>query len=226
MFEFKENRRNISEHEILEDIKRVANLLQSNTLTKPLYEKHGNYGFTTIRRKFGKWSTALDKCNLKVKVPIYNSDEDLFINLANVWTKLGKQPSSKKLSKKASKFSVGTYEKRFGSWNNALKAFIEYIKNNNINVLPVDRPQTEVTSSNKTPRDINWRLRAKILIRDNCICQMCGASPAKDADVVLHVDHIYPYSKGGETVEENLRTLCSQCNIGKSDMVVEDITEK
>ena len=41
-------------------------------------------------------------------------------------------------------------------------------------------------------------------------------SPAKDPGVELHVDHIFPWSKGGETVLENLQTLCSRCNGGKS----------
>ena len=50
---------------------------------------------------------------------------------------------------------------------------------------------------------------------------LCGDSPAKNPDAVLHVDHILPWSKGGETVEENLQTLCSVCNIGKSDLIVE-----
>ncbi len=58
------------------------------------------------------------------------------------------------------------------------------------------------------------------MIRDNCICKMCGSSPAKDSEVVLHVDHIIPYSKGGETVEENLRTLCYKCNIGRSNAFI------
>ena len=44
---------------------------------------------------------------------------------------LGRQPVGKDLDKaKAagnSKFSLGTYEKRFGSWNKALQAFIDYI---------------------------------------------------------------------------------------------------
>ena len=61
-------------------------------------------------------------------------------------------------------------------------------------------------------------MRAQVLIRDNCICQMCGISPAKDPSVILHVDHVKPWSKGGETVLENLRTLCLKCNIGKSDL--------
>ena len=71
----------------------------------------------------------------------------------------------------------------------------------------------------KTSRDINLRLRFRVLQRDNFKCCACGASPAKDASVELHVDHIMPWAKGGETVLENLQTLCSKCNLGKSDMV-------
>ncbi|MEW6748894.1 MAG: HNH endonuclease [Candidatus Micrarchaeota archaeon] len=53
--------------------------------------------------------------------------------------------------------------------------------------------------------------------RDNFKCKKCGRSPATDQSVILHVDHIKPYSKGGETTIENLETLCSVCNIGKSN---------
>lgn len=53
--------------------------------------------------------------------------------------------------------------------------------------------------------------------RDNFKCCICGASPAKDPSVVLHVDHIIPWSKGGKTELDNLQTLCSNCNYGKSD---------
>ena len=71
----------------------------------------------------------------------------------------------------------------------------------------------------KTSRDINLRLRFRVLQRDNFKCCACGASPAKDPAVELHVDHITPWAKGGETVFENLQTLCSKCNLGKSDIV-------
>jgi 5-methylcytosine-specific restriction endonuclease McrA len=68
----------------------------------------------------------------------------------------------------------------------------------------------------KTSRDIGDGLRYKVFKRDNYKCCFCGASPAKDPSIVLHADHVIPWSKGGETVLDNLQTLCSRCNIGKS----------
>jgi hypothetical protein len=58
-------------------------------------------------------------------------------------------------------------------------------------------------------------LRYDILKRDNFRCQICGSS-AQDG-VKLHVDHIVPVAKGGQTIRSNLRTLCDRCNMGKSD---------
>ena len=58
-------------------------------------------------------------------------------------------------------------------------------------------------------------LRYDILKRDGFRCQICGSS-AQDG-VKLHVDHIIPVAKGGQTIASNLRTLCDRCNMGKSD---------
>lgn len=58
-------------------------------------------------------------------------------------------------------------------------------------------------------------LRYDILHRDGFKCQICGRTQADG--VKLHVDHIIPVSKGGKTVKSNLRTLCDQCNLGKSN---------
>ena len=73
------------------------------------------------------------------------------------------------------------------------------------------------TSAKKTTRNISDKLRYQVLKRDLFKCCACGASPSKDPTVELHIDHIVPWSKGGGTTLENLQTLCSKCNIGKSD---------
>lgn len=62
----------------------------------------------------------------------------------------------------------------------------------------------------KTPLSIRW----VVFQRDNFTCQYCGRSAP---DVVLHVDHVIPVSRGGGDDLDNLRTACSACNIGKSD---------
>ena len=59
------------------------------------------------------------------------------------------------------------------------------------------------------------KLRYQVLKRDHYRCVICGRS-AKDG-VKLHVDHIKPVAQGGKTVLNNLRTLCADCNLGKSD---------
>lgn len=50
------------------------------------------------------------------------------------------------------------------------------------------------------------KLRDKVFARDGHACLHCGR---KD---FLEADHIIPRSKGGETILENLQTLCAGCN--------------
>lgn len=84
---------------------------------------------------------------------------------------------------------------------------------------PVCQPKTKAkkSSGNKSSRIVSDKLRYQVLKRDSFKCCACGASPAKDPSVELHIDHVIPWSKGGETTLENLQTLCSKCNLGKSD---------
>ncbi|NMC87734.1 MAG: HNH endonuclease [Candidatus Moranbacteria bacterium] len=44
-------------------------------------------------------------------------------------------------------------------------------------------------------------------------CVQCGSKNS------LELDHIIPFSLGGDTTEENLRTLCKNCNIKKSNKI-------
>jgi len=58
-------------------------------------------------------------------------------------------------------------------------------------------------------------LRWQVFKRDNWKCLACGRR-AED-NVILHIDHIIPRSKGGKDEIENYQTMCDICNIGKSN---------
>lgn len=60
-------------------------------------------------------------------------------------------------------------------------------------------------------------MRHEVFKRDNYTCVECGAK--KDDGATLHVDHIIPVSRGGTDELSNLQTLCSDCNLNKSNMI-------
>ena len=60
-------------------------------------------------------------------------------------------------------------------------------------------------------------MRISIYQRDNYGCQICRRRFETD---YLEIDHIYPISKGGKTVYENLQTLCRACNKNKGNRVI------
>lgn len=57
------------------------------------------------------------------------------------------------------------------------------------------------------------KVRWKVWERDDFTCQKCGSRRN------LHVDHIFPESKGGKTILKNLQTLCANCNIKKGSKI-------
>ncbi len=74
--------------------------------------------------------------------------------------------------------------------------------------------KTKEIQTKQVSRNLPNSLRFKILRRDNHTCQYCGR---KAPQVILHVDHIIPWSIVREHKEDNLVTACSECNLGKSN---------
>ncbi|MBX2972027.1 MAG: HNH endonuclease, partial [Flavobacteriales bacterium] len=58
--------------------------------------------------------------------------------------------------------------------------------------------------------------RYQVFQRDGWKCVSCGKNPVEH-EIILHVDHIVPRSKGGTDTLENYQTLCDLCNLGKSN---------
>lgn len=66
----------------------------------------------------------------------------------------------------------------------------------------------------KGGRFFTGKLRTAILERDGHKCTLCGKTP--NDGIRLEVDHIIEFEDGGETTYENGKTVCSECNKGKS----------
>ena len=220
-FELEEYHRGITDEELLTELKRVALELNKTAVNREENDERGKYGTTTYIRRFGSWFNALEKAGLeKTRTPMNLPEENLFQNLEEIWIKLGRQPRYAEVQKPLSRFHVGTYENRFGTWRKALEAFVAFVNNEEhaSSEEAIKSIDVEQSTLHKTKRGINWRIRFIVMRRDNFKCKNCGRSPATDPSIILHVDHVKAWANGGETVLENLQTLCSICNIGKNDL--------
>ncbi len=226
----------IPENDLIADMNNVADKLNKSDITIEDYDKVGKFGSSAICKRFGGWNKAKDIAGLKVG-RLYNStDEDYFENISNVWQALGRQPKYQEMVAPLSKLHISSYERKFGTWREALNKFIEYINSKGEvdkeseestfvtkNLTPVDKIETiSIVKSAKQPkrtnRIANLRQRFRVMKRDGFKCVLCGASPSTNPGCELHIDHIIAWSHGGETVEDNLRTLCSNCNLGRSNV--------
>lgn len=208
------------------------------------YRKNGGtYSIGTFQHHFGSWKKAVQSIGQTDGHSVnWRSDEEYFSELQRVWEKIGRQPHARELRQFGSMISSQGFQRRFGSWMKAIHAFcrdrvgepgepngIEQKKEDSGSLQPAISPGSNDVRNESTlvspestlmstPRNPSPRLRFRVFMRDNFTCMACGRSPQKDPAVRLEPDHIIPYSKGGETVFENLRTLCSECNRGKSDL--------
>lgn len=219
-------RNSIPHQELLCDLQQVAERLGTKVVSVETYATVGKFSAPTISKAFGSWGNALAAAGLEVSSAWHprTSDDELLSNLATVWEGLGRQPKQNDLRQPLSRFSSDTYKRRFGCWRKALEFFVENAANGASSTSSTEPSIAvgDITPSSpekrRTQRDPSWRLRFLVNRRDRFTCRACGRSPANEVGVVLHVDHIVPWSKGGETTLENLQTLCEKCNLGKSDL--------
>lgn len=226
----------LNDEQLIDDLRRVSVLLGTMSFTSAEYKKYGEYSRDSYFKRFGTWNNALVSAGLEPFEKVRGKridDTDLLEEIGRVWVMLGRQPTSIDLKNGVSKYSLHAYASHFGSWRKALEAFIHYVNNNEFEATGATEEQDSSRKNMRqvvieptikwkkhiTLREPNLRMRFLVMQRDNFKCCICGASPAKDPSVELHIDHIIPWSKGGETTMDNLQTLCSKCNLGKSDLM-------
>lgn len=125
--------------------------------------------------------------------------------------------------KKDNPKKVKLYRKKY-SLNNKEKI---KIKNKKYRELNSTKPRRLLTKEERMSRRLERRrkinksrrlkLRVQVFSRDKYTCKICGRKPP---EVALQVDHKYPKSKGGLDKMYNYQTLCTECNIGKTDSIL------
>lgn len=213
-------RNNPTNDDIVEDIKKVMQVLGKSSITMREYDVYGSFNGSTVIRRLGTWNTILKRLNAPLNNKFFN-DEDLLNNIKDVWLQKGTQPTRRDMDNKNwSQMSSGAYLRHFGTWYNALDRFVEYInkEDEDTSISLSSDKSVDSIYKHKTKREPSDRLKVQVLMRDGNRCRICGAKC--DGGIhKLHFDHIKPWSKGGETTLDNLQVLCSVCNaaLGDSD---------
>jgi hypothetical protein len=132
--------RNVPDEDLLSDLRRVAHELEISTVSIRRYDECGGFSASALQRRFGSWHAALERAGLKRVRYENRPEEEPFVNLAEIWERLGHQPRMAEMNSRTSRISVDTYRRRFGGWCRALEAFVAWA---NDEAAPVPRPKSE-----------------------------------------------------------------------------------
>lgn len=193
---------------IAAELRRIAALLNKNSVSRRDIDTHGRLNSRTVMIKFGTLRRAIEAAGLTPSRFTKATDRELLQIVASLWTitqrESNRSPLSWELRKYGFPLSARTIATRFGSWNKALTAAA--------NFLPNSAPSADTPPAPTRERQsISMRKRFLVFKRDLYTCQIC-----KQAGGILELDHILPHHHGGTDRLENLQTLCRPCNQGKS----------
>jgi SOS-response transcriptional repressor LexA len=112
-------RRDVPRHDMISEIQRLADELGEPPAVYQMRDQ-GKLGVTTISREFGTWNDALEHAGYEPNKEMDVSEEKLTQELTRLHDELGRPPKAEEMSRHGA-YSIGTFERRFGSWNAALE---------------------------------------------------------------------------------------------------------
>lgn len=202
---------------ILAELRRVARVTASDTVTKADLKRLGTVSHSAVVRRFGCLRQALNRAGLKAGRFMKATDDELLAIIISLWQQVlekeGRTPQRDDLRAYGFSVSDDTITRRFGSWRKALVRAHDSITEESVSS---DTP----VATEEPPRKrvaLSLRKRFFALKRDHFACVRCGAS---GVGVRLEVHHRFPFAKGGSDHLTNLETLCYDCNRGQRDSVV------
>ncbi|MEP7293164.1 MAG: hypothetical protein ABI835_15380 [Chloroflexota bacterium] len=135
------------QQEIIDELRRVAKLLNVNSLAEREFSQNSRLPVTTIRGRFGSWNRAIEAAGLIPNTPRLThgkpvlTDSQLLQEIIRLASELHKTPTESEMQAFGG-YSIKPYRARWGKFSEAVKiAYAEY-------GIPSG---TEVTSSPPTP---------------------------------------------------------------------------
>ncbi|MEI8202800.1 MAG: hypothetical protein WCH34_07290 [Bacteroidota bacterium] len=215
---------NVSEEDILDDIRKVANELGVRDFNFSKYDKFGKYGLRIINQKIGPWQKAKDLAGLiKLKRSKY-SEKELLNDVKNVFELNGRKYLSKSKYLKLGKYKNSSIYKRLGDWNNVLiKADIDsnidhYFSNEDI-IEEIKRVAGIVGESSFNLSkllklsDIKLYLISKRFGNWKQACELAGIKRITKLDSIQECDFIEDLKRVANLDGKN---YCSQSNYSKN----------
>ena len=80
----------VTNEELLADLRRVAQKVGDEIVSKRIYSEHGRYSPRTLSRRFGSWNKAIKAVGLVSANEINYSDTILFENIMRLWEHYGR----------------------------------------------------------------------------------------------------------------------------------------
>jgi 5-methylcytosine-specific restriction endonuclease McrA len=208
---------NYDDASLLAELRRIAKVTGSDTVTRADIERIGRIHRVTLTRRFGSLRRALQLAGLKPTRFTKATDDELLAIIIDLWQQViekeGRSPQQDDLQKYGFPVSPDTINRRFGTWRKALVRAHGSITEKSIS--DQETAAAEITPRKREP--LSLRKRFFVLKRDHFACVRCGAS---GVGVRLEVHHRFPFAKGGSDKLVNLETLCYDCNRGPRDNVV------
>ncbi|MBI2844632.1 MAG: hypothetical protein HYX78_14660 [Armatimonadetes bacterium] len=120
----------MTKEEIIAELRRVANIIQTQQVTKRQFKLHGKMSTSTVDHTFGSWNEAIVAAGL-IPTPMSQlptevgmrrlPDNDLLQEIVRLTSELGQRPTTLQFSARR-KISLDTYRRRWGSWRAACGA--------------------------------------------------------------------------------------------------------
>jgi len=111
--------RDVPREDIIDELKRVTEELGKPPNTEEMKE-HGCYGVSTCSNEFGTWNEALKTAGVGTNKEKDIPKSDLLAELHRLNENVEGGLIASHM-KRMGEFSVGTYDRKFGSWNDALR---------------------------------------------------------------------------------------------------------